>query len=92
VFSLLVKQTQREVEDQTKTAGVDSSSIGGKLADGRRYETLQWISYGLGAAATATGCLLYWMGTTLGRPQTGSTSVSPLFMANGAGASLQMAF
>ena len=92
VFSLLVKQTQREVEDQTKNAGVDSSSIGGELADGRRYETLQWIFYGVGAAATATGCLLYWIGTTSGRPRTSSTSVSPLFLANGAGASLQTPF
>jgi hypothetical protein len=92
VFSLLVQQTQSEVENQTKNGMVDSSSISGKLADGYRYETLQWISYGVGAAAAIMGSLLYWMGTSSDEPRSSSARVSPLFMSNGAGASLQMAF
>jgi hypothetical protein len=90
VFGLLVRQTQNQVEDQTKSGVVDSSAISGKLSDGYRYETLQWISYGVGAAAVVAGSLLYWMGT--GSAETSSARVSPMFMTNGAGASLQMAF
>jgi hypothetical protein len=92
VFGLLVRQTQSQVEDQTKNGVVDSSAISGKLTDGYRYETLQWISYGVGAAAVVAGSLLYWMGTGSDEPKSSSARVSPIFMTNGAGASLQMAF
>jgi hypothetical protein len=92
VFSLLVNQTQRDVESQTKSGAVDSSAISGKLSDGSRYETLQWVSYGVGAAAAVAGGLLYWMGTSSDAPRPSSAQVSPLFMTNGAGASLHMAF
>jgi hypothetical protein len=44
----------------------------------------------VGAAAVVAGSLLYWMGT--GSAETSSARVSPMFMTNGAGASLQMAF
>jgi len=91
-FSLLVQQTQKDVENQTKSGVVDSSTISGKLSDGGRYETLQWISYGVGAAAVVAGGLLYWTGTSSDAPRSSSASVSPLFMTNGAGASLHMAF
>jgi hypothetical protein len=92
VFGLLVQQTQREVENQSKHGVVDSSAISGKLADGYRYETLQWVCYGVGAAAAIAGSLLYWMGTDSDEPRPSAARVSPMFMTKGAGASLQMAF
>jgi hypothetical protein len=92
VFSVLVRKTETEVENQTKNGVVDWSSINGKLADGRRYETLQWVFYGVGAAAAVAGSALYWMGSTRAEPRSSSTRVSPLFMADGAGASLDMTF
>jgi hypothetical protein len=94
VFSLLVKQTKSDVENQTKNDVVAASAVSGKLADGRRYETLQWISYGVGAAAVITGSVLYWMGTesATAEPQVSSTYVFPVFMANGGGAGLHMTF
>jgi hypothetical protein len=94
VFSLLVKQTSNDVENQTKTDVVVASAVSGKLSDGRRYETLQWISYGVGAAAIAAGSVLYWIGTTSTptEPRLTSAYVFPVFMANGAGAGLHMAF
>ncbi len=94
VFTLLVKQTASDVENQTKNDVVAASAVSGKLADGRRYETLQWISYGVGAAAVAAGGVLYWMGSTstAHKPQATSTYAFPVFMANGAGAGLNMAF
>jgi hypothetical protein len=92
VFSLLVQQTQKDVENQTGSGVVYSSSISGRMSDGASYETLQWISYGVGAAAAIAGGLLYWAGTSSDAPRPSSASVSPLFMTNGAGASLHMAF
>ena len=92
VFSVLVRQTQKSVENQTANDIVDGTAIKGKNDEGQRYETLQWISYGVGAAAVATGSVLYWLGTRSGNPQVAGTCVSPLFLANGAGASVHMAF
>jgi hypothetical protein len=89
-----VKQTKSDVENQTKNDVVAASAVSGKLADGRRYETLQWISNGVGAAAVITGSVLYWMGTesATAEPQVSSTYVFPVFMANGGGAGLHMTF
>jgi hypothetical protein len=94
VFSVLVRQTQNSVENQTKNDVAPLSTIDGKLADGHRYETLQWISYGVGAAAVVAGSVLYWTGATsaAGGPRMSSTFVAPVFTANGAGANLHMAF
>jgi len=94
VFSLLVKEASSDVESQTKNDLVPSSAISGKLSEGRRYETLQWISYGVGAAAVAAGSVLYWLGrpSTSFETQVSSTRVFPVFTANGAGAALHMAF
>ena len=92
VFGVLVQQTQRDVENQTKDRVVDSSAISGKLADGYRYETLQWVCYGVGAAAAIAGSLIYWMGTDSDEPRPSAARVSPMFMTKGAGASLQMVF
>ncbi len=94
VFTLLVKQTASDVANQTKNDVVQASAVSGKLADGRRYETLQWISYGVGAAAVVSGSVLYWIGTTSTAHKTRVTStyVFPVFMASGAGAGLNMAF
>jgi hypothetical protein len=92
VFSILIRQTQKSVENRTANDIVDGAAIKGKDDDGHRYETLQWISYGVGAAAVATGSVLYWLGTRSGNPQMAGTCVSPLFFANGAGASVHMAF
>jgi hypothetical protein len=94
VFTLLVKQTASDVENQTKNDVVPASVVSGKLADGRRYETLQWVSYGVGAAAVVAGSVLYWMGarSTSAEPRVSSTCLFPVLMANGAGAGLHMAF
>jgi hypothetical protein len=94
VFSVLVSQTNNKVESQTKTDVVNWSVVSGEYSDGPRYVTLQWISYGVGAAAVLTGGVLYWLGTSSksAKPRVASTCVSPLFLAHGAGATLHMAF
>jgi hypothetical protein len=93
-FGLLMKRAQSDVENQTKNDAVPASAVSGKLADGTRYETLQWISYGIGAAALAAGGTLYWLGTssTSAEARVSSTHVFPVFIVNGGGAGLHMAF
>jgi hypothetical protein len=48
------------------------------------YETLGWVSYGVGGAALATGVVLY----LLGWPSAPSTTVALLPSANAAGATV----
>jgi hypothetical protein len=49
-----------------KAAGEDNSDFWDPDRDraGKRYETLQWVGYGLGAAALGTGVFLYVYGRT----------------------------
>lgn len=54
--------------------------------DRKKYETLGWVSYGVGAAALATGVVLY----LLGWPSDASTTVALLPSANAAGATLTL--
>ena len=44
-----------------------------KVDSGKLAETLQWVGYGVGAAAMVTGAALYWMGL----PKAGETPLSP---------------
>jgi hypothetical protein len=52
--------------------------------DRKMYETLGWVSYGVGGAALATGVVLY----LLGWPSAPSTTVALLPSANAAGATV----
>lgn len=93
VFSVLVNQTAKNIESQANNPnGVNWSEVNGKYSDGRRYETLQWISYGVGAAASIAGGVLYWMATRTVEPQVVAAHVFPVFTANGAGAGLHVVF
>jgi hypothetical protein len=93
VFSVLVNKSNKDIESQTNQGtGVDWSAVSGKYSDGSRYETLQWVFYGVGAAATIAGSVLYWMGMTPAEPRVSAAHVFPVFVANGAGAGLHMAF
>lgn len=49
--------------------------------DRRRYETLGWISYGLGAAALATGVVLYVVGWPSEEP--GAVAIAPTLTSPG---------
>ncbi len=54
--------------------------------EGQRYEVLQWVGYGVGAAALATGAALYWKGHTAAT----EVGLTPTFFPGGAGALLSM--
>ena len=74
--------------DLQKTDGYSAS----KESDRKAYETLGWVSYGVGAACVATGAVLYYLGQ---RPSSaGSSSIAfvPAFAPGHAGAILKGAF
>jgi len=96
VFSLLVNKTEKDIESLTNNPnGTTWSALNSKYSDGSRYETLQWISYGVGAAAAIAGAVLYWVGSPPAEPKESTTSaihVFPLLMADGAGAGVHLTF
>ena len=74
----------------------DYSNRGGytqsKESNRATCETLGWVGYGLGAAAVATGAVLYLLGSRAGSTPSTSVVVLPTFAPGGAGAVLKGAF
>lgn len=62
IFTLLKQKAERDVESQTAKS-VPYSEISGTMSDGQTYATLQWVGYGVGAAALVTGGVLYYLGS-----------------------------
>jgi len=91
-FTLLMHRASNDIEAQTSGKDANWSDVSGKYADGNRYQTLQWVGYWVGAAALITGTVLYWMGAASAEPKQSAARAFPLFMANGAGAGLHVAF
>jgi hypothetical protein len=92
VFSLLVNKTKNDVESKTANSGVPSSAISGDLTNGPRYETLQWVSYGVGATAVITGAVLYYFGARQVTSSTSTAMFSPIILNHGAGATVHLSF
>jgi len=57
---------------------------------GKLFETLQWVSYGVGAALVATGAVLYGFGAASARGP--SVALAPMVVPAGAGFSAQGVF
>jgi hypothetical protein len=57
---------------------------------GKNAETMQWVFYGVGAAALATGSVVYYLGWRAAA--SGATAVAPLVGPGFAGLSAQGAF
>lgn len=74
-------------DDLQKTDNYSAS----KASDRKRYETLGWVSYGIGAACVATGVVLYILGS---RSTTAGAAVAfvPAFAPGQAGAVLKGSF
>jgi hypothetical protein len=66
VFSYLVSSAKQAAEDNADKKIYDS----GLQSRGKRYETMQWICYGTGAAFVATGVVLYAVGARKAKPAT----------------------
>jgi hypothetical protein len=63
-----------------------------KESDRRTFETLGWVSYGVGATCVATGSVLYILGLQSGKQGTASMAFVPAFGLGGAAAILKGAF
>ena len=61
-FGDKARQIGKEVTEQC-ASGCVFADVAEKDAEGRRYATKQWVSYGLGAAGLATSGVLYWLGS-----------------------------
>lgn len=59
---------------------------------GKDAETMQWVFYGVGAAALATGAILYWWGSSSSASQQTTTAVAPMVGPGIAGLSAQGTF
>jgi tetratricopeptide (TPR) repeat protein len=64
-FGARAKSLSDDVTSDAKKGIYDSS----KYDDGQRAETLQWVSYGVGAAALIGGAVLYWRGMVVPPPE-----------------------
>jgi hypothetical protein len=74
--------------DLQKTDGYSA----GKESDRKNYETMGWVSYGVGAACVVTGAVLYALGLRTGRTDTNATAVLPMVGPGQAGAVLKGSF
>jgi hypothetical protein len=60
---------------------------------GRLFADLQWVGYGVGAAALAGGVVLYYLGYRSARaPTSDSVSLLPVLLPGGTGAVVQGSF
>jgi hypothetical protein len=64
----------------------------GKESDRKSYETLGWVSYGVGAACVATGAVLYYLGLRAGSAGSTSVALVPAFAPGEAGGVVKGAF
>ena len=63
-----------------------------KYDQGRRAETLQWVGYGVGAAALAGGVVLYLLGGRAPEESAASVTAMPAIAPGRAGASVRVRF
>jgi uncharacterized membrane protein YjfL (UPF0719 family) len=59
---------------------------------GKLFEELQWVSYGVGAAALAAGGVLYYLGYGAHSPAPDSVGLLPMLLPGGTGAVVQGSF
>lgn len=96
VLSLKVKQTNDDINRQF--AGMDyvvyDASLQQKFADGERYETWQWVGYGLGVAAIAGAVTTFILsgGLGSGAAEHAMIDVSPSLAPDGAGGVMRVRF
>lgn len=91
VFGVMMMSKEDEIDRRTKAPGlVDAPSTQGPIADGKRYETLQFVGYAVGAAALITGTACYVVGAR--REARAHVVVTPLATASLGGLSLAGTF
>jgi hypothetical protein len=97
-MSLKVQATTRDVENRFANMGVvtDPGALQRELSNGGRYETWQWVSYGIGVAALAGAATTFLVGGFPFSParSTSETSVSltPVAMPGKVGGVFRLRF
>jgi tetratricopeptide (TPR) repeat protein len=84
-FGLRARSLSDSVSNASRYSPADAQS-------GKNAAALQWVCYGAGGAALATGALLYWRGRTQGRERPPSFSLAPLVAPNTVGLASAGAF
>jgi hypothetical protein len=92
IFSVLVNKANQDIQNQKKSDSVPVSTLTTDLTNGPRYETLQWVSYGVSAAALLTGTVLYYIGASEASTSTATPAVTPLVLRGGVGANVRLSF
>jgi hypothetical protein len=91
VFGVMMKAKQDEIDQMTRAPGmVYNTETAGPYADGKRYETLQFVGYAVGVAALAAGTACYVVGVR--REARARVVVAPLATASLGGLSLAGTF
>jgi tetratricopeptide (TPR) repeat protein len=88
-FGVLAKQAGDQLTQLDQQRGVFDPS---KESAGQRDQVFEGVFIGVGAAAVATGAILYLLGTRRGQDAPQTVSVSPAVAAHSAGATLRMVF
>jgi hypothetical protein len=78
----------RELSDEVARDATFSRS---KNDEAHRDQTLEWVGYGVGAAALITGCVIYLRAGKL-QPETPAATVTPVIGPNLAGGFLRLVF
>jgi hypothetical protein len=97
-LSFKVQATSRDVENKFANMGVvtDPAALQRELSDGGRYETWQWVSYGIGVAALAGAATTFLLGgSPFSSPRTTaetSVTMAPVVMPGNVGGVLSIRF
>jgi tetratricopeptide (TPR) repeat protein len=88
-FGVLAKQAGDQLTQLDQQRGVFDPS---KESAGQRDQVIEGVCIGVGAAAIATGAILYLLGTRAGQDAPQAITVSPVLATHSAGATLQVGF
>jgi tetratricopeptide (TPR) repeat protein len=88
-FGVLAKQSGDKLTQLDQQRGVFDPS---KESAGQRDQVIEGVCIGVGAAAIATGAILYLLGSRAGQDAPQTLTVSPALAAHSAGATLRMVF
>jgi len=88
-FGVLAKQAGDQLTQLDQQHGVFDPS---KQSAGQRDQLIEGVCIGVGAAAIATGTILYLLGRRTGQDAPQTIAVSPAVAAHSAGATLRMVF
>jgi len=88
-FGVLAKQAGDQLTQLDQQRGVFDPS---KQSAGQRDQVIEGVCIGVGAAAVATGTILYLLGRRTGQDAPQTITVSPAVAAHSAGGTLRMVF